>query len=62
MSPADVGAGNVLFLSEPKLDLAFDDRVLEEVRDAWQKITGEKEGFMMFEERGESGEDDSEEM
>ena len=56
------GDGNVLHFSDPTLDLAFDDRVLEQVRDAWQKITGERDGFMMFEERGESGEDDGEDI
>lgn len=62
VSLTSVNTENVLQFSDPTVDLAFDDKVLEEVRNAWQKITGEKEGFMMFEERGESGEDDSEEM
>lgn len=61
-SLAGAGVANVLLFSDPTFELAFDDRVLEQVRNAWEKITGETGGFMLFEERGESGEDDSEEM
>ena len=41
----------VLLLSEPSTDLVFDDRILERVRISWQKVTGESEGFMHFEDR-----------
>ena len=37
--------------SQPSTDLAFDDRVLREVRRAWQQISGNAEGFMEFEDR-----------
>ena len=42
---------NVLLLSEPSTDLVFDDRILECVRTTWQKVTGESEGFMHFQDR-----------
>lgn len=40
----------------------FDDIVLDNVKDAWQRITGdEANGFMMFQEREGAGEDDRDE-
>lgn len=46
-----LASSKVLLLSEPSTDLVFDDCILEPVRTAWQKVTGETEGFMHFEDR-----------
>lgn len=32
-------------------DLSFDDGILREVRSMWQRITGNEDGFMHFEDR-----------
>ena len=49
---------NIIF-SDPSVDLAFDDRVLREVRRVWQQVTGSTSGFMEFADR-EVGEYDDE--
>ena len=42
----------VIILSPLSMDLAFDDFVLEEVKKAWQTVTGEpEESFLKFEAR-----------
>lgn len=34
------------------MDLAFDDSVLDQVKDVWQKITGGNDGeFLVFQDR-----------
>ena len=39
-------------------DLAFDDKILRDVRRVWQTISGETDGFMQFEEQEAAGDDD----
>ena len=39
-------------------DLAFDDGVLRDVKQVWQAITGESDGFMHFEDRETETNDD----
>lgn len=47
---------------EPPLDTVFDDIVLNNVKDAWQRITGhEADGFMDFQEREGLGEEERDE-
>ena len=41
-------------------DLAFDDTVLRDVREVWQDITGETEGFMQFEDQEAGAVEDDE--
>lgn len=44
----------ILYFAPPSLDLAFDDSIVESVRDAWKAVTGEDVGedtFMTFEDR-----------
>ena len=52
------GHRRIIMISEPAIDLAFDDSVLREVRSAWQQITGQAEGFMQFEDREAETDDD----
>jgi hypothetical protein len=50
--------GNILRFPPPHVDLAFDDTVLDNVKDIWQKIMGEDAGeFLVFQDR-EAYEDD----
>ncbi|MCJ1403623.1 Rab proteins geranylgeranyltransferase component A [Xylographa trunciseda] len=47
-----VSIGNgVISFTESSTDLAFDDNILASVREAWNKITGDTEGFMQFKDR-----------
>lgn len=48
----------VLAFPAPSLDLAFDDKVIEDVRAAWKLIMGDgtSEQFMKFEDREDIGE------
>ncbi len=50
-------------LKFPDVDpgLVLEDDVLKHVRAAWQRITGDDEGFMVFEEREGIGEEGAEE-
>lgn len=55
----------ILQLEDVPSDLAVEDSVLENVKQAWEKIVGKVPGehFLMFEDRelmGEDGEDDQE--
>lgn len=55
--PADTGSNTMILPSVP-LDLGLSDSILIDVKQAWQQITGEIEGFMTFEAReGELEED-----
>ena len=48
------GGGNshVLCFPSTPLDLAFDDTILDNVKEAWLKVTGDDaDGFMKFEDR-----------
>lgn len=48
----------VRFPSSP-LDLAFDDIVLDHVKEVWQKIVGDEAGeFLVFEDREANVDDD----
>lgn len=52
--------GTVIFPS-PSLDLAFDEAVLDAVKEAWQRIIGpEAKDFLVFEERNPVGDEDEE--
>lgn len=44
---------NTMVFPSPTLDLAFDDSILEQVQEAWQKITAAdpESDFMIFEDR-----------
>ena len=55
----DLPAGDhVLRFAPPSLDLAFDDSVLDNVKELWQKIAGDDAGdFLVFQDR-EAYEDD----
>ena len=57
---AHVGSDQILKISEPSVDLAFDDTVLREVRHVWQRISGQEDGFMHFEDREVGAFDDDE--
>ena len=53
----DESAG-VLRLSNPSTDLAFDDRILDDVKGAWDLITDQAGDFMQFEDRELGASDD----
>lgn len=42
---------NSIILSNVPVELGLSDSVLGDVKSAWQQITGETEGFMVFEAR-----------
>lgn len=47
-----VGNEHILNFPPPSMDLAFDDAILDNVKDAWQKIVGEDAGdFLAFQDR-----------
>ena len=49
----------VLCFPPPTLDLAFDDTVLDNVQEVWQKIMGDDQGeFLRFQDREVYDEDD----
>lgn len=46
------GSENILRFPPPSMDLAFDDRLLDNVRNVWEKVTGQAEGeFLVFQDR-----------
>jgi hypothetical protein len=50
---------NIIRFPVPTMDLAFDDAVLDNVKDVWQKILGEAAGeFLVFQDREAYDEDD----
>lgn len=56
--PGNAGA-NVIRFPAPSLDLAFDDAVLADVKEVWQKVAGEDAGeFLVFEDREVYDDDD----
>ncbi|MCJ1355834.1 MAG: Rab proteins geranylgeranyltransferase component A [Icmadophila ericetorum] len=57
-SPDD--SGLIVLPHSSPLDIAWDDSILEAVRQAWVKITGLEEGFMTFEERAGEGDEEDE--
>jgi len=59
-SPSVVSEKSVLLCPPPSLDLAFDDALIEDVREKWKVIMGDEaleEEFMMFETREGVGEE-----
>ncbi|KAI9817530.1 MAG: Rab proteins geranylgeranyltransferase component A [Pycnora praestabilis] len=62
--PAEDSYPNVLRFPSPSLDLAFDDAILQEVKDVWEKIVADDEDkgeFMVFEDREGMGNDGNDE-
>ncbi|KAE8350923.1 GDP dissociation inhibitor [Aspergillus coremiiformis] len=54
-------SSNILCFPPPSLDLAFDDAMIDQVRDAWQLIVGDeahKHEFMSFEDREGANDED----
>ncbi|KNG50110.1 rab geranylgeranyl transferase escort protein [Stemphylium lycopersici] len=50
---------NIIRFPPPSIDLAFDDTVLDNVKDVWQKIMGEESGeFLVFQDREAYTDDD----
>ena len=47
-----------IIFPESSVDLAFDDSILKDVKDAWEQISGETEGFMQFDDREVGAYDD----
>lgn len=57
----DDATKSVIMLPERAHDLAFDDAVLDSVKDAWETILGERSieyDFLRFEDRKDPNEDD----
>ena len=48
----------VISFAESSTDLAFDDSILIDVREAWNKISSDAAGFMQFEDREVGAYDD----
>lgn len=55
IAPGSSGASTIILPNVPA-DLGLSDSVLQSVKAAWLQITGEADGFMMFEAR--EGEDE----
>ena len=56
--PTDTDS-NIIRFPVPTMDLAFDDAVLDNVKDVWQTIAGEDAGeFLVFQDREAYDEDD----
>jgi Rab proteins geranylgeranyltransferase component A len=54
-------SGRVMVFPPPSTDLAFDDSILEGVKEMWKWIMGdevEEDEFLRFEERGGGEEDE----
>lgn len=46
------GPGNILRFPPPPMDLAFDDALLDNVRNVWEKVAGQDGGdFLVFQDR-----------
>jgi len=59
-SPSSPAGSSILMCPPPSLDLAFDDSLIEDVREKWRTIMGDEaveEDFMRFEEREGVGEE-----
>ncbi len=50
----------ILICPDTSAPLVFDDSILECIQSAWRNISGEKEGFMVFEDREAGAYDDDE--
>ena len=49
----------ILRFLPPSMDLAFDDKILDDVKDMWQKIVGEDAGeFLVFQDREQYDDDE----
>ena len=51
-------SGGVIRLPQLSSNLAFDDSILQHVRQAWQRVTKDEEGFMQFNDRQDDAYDD----
>lgn len=51
MSGESDANANMIILPNVPVELGLPDAVLDDVRSAWQQITGDIEGFMVFEAR-----------
>jgi hypothetical protein len=51
ISVSGESAANVIILPNVPVELGLPDSVFDNVKFAWQQITGEAEGFMVFEAR-----------
>ena len=54
-------SGKVMVFPPPSVDLAFDDPILDSVREMWKRIMGDEVDeaeFLRFEDRGLSGEEE----
>jgi len=61
-TPQNTDYLDVLRFPDTPLDLAFDDSILDNVKEAWTRITGDDDtGFMRFEDREAPAEDDEDE-
>ena len=56
------GDNGILCFPSLSPDLALEDSVLENVKLAWKKITGQDESFMIFDERDQGDTDDVDEI
>lgn len=59
--PVNDAAKRVIVLPDRTHDLAFDDSILDNVKDAWETILGERSAeydFLRFEERKDMNDDD----
>jgi hypothetical protein len=57
--PIGTDNNNTLHFPAPSMDLAFDDGVLDNVKEVWQKIAGEDAGeFLVFQDREAYDEDE----
>ena len=55
-------SGHILAFHPHSQDMAFDDTLLDSVKEVWRKIVGDdldNSEFMRFKERGEADEDDA---
>lgn len=51
-----------IILPASSVDLAFDEEILDSVKDAWQRITGDQpQDFLVFEDRNPVGDDNDDE-
>ena len=53
---------HILLMPDLTSDLALEDSVLNNVKAAWQRVTGQEESFLVFDERGQGDNDDRDEV
>ncbi|KAI5198920.1 hypothetical protein E4T39_06527 [Aureobasidium subglaciale] len=57
---SEASQSSILKFQDAPLDFAFDDAIIENVQAAWQKILPEADDFMVFSDRGEDAEEETE--